>query len=109
MSKLPLITDALQRLAADLGAHAFVLTDHWEDDDAATAIASPRNTSQLIYFCQSDLDDDTLFDYELETAPLNPNDRIYDVAGRGSRVTYEELREIARRHLEAVNSVNDFK
>lgn len=106
MSKLPFITDALQRLAADLGAHAFIVADHWADDDAATAIASPQNTSQLIYFCQSDLDDDTLFDYELETAPLNPNDRIYDVAGGGSRVTYGELLQVARKHLDAVSSLN---
>lgn len=104
MDKLPFITDALQRLAADLGANAFVVADHWKEDDATTAIASPRNASQLIYFCQSDLEDDTLFDYELETAPANPNDRIYDVAGRGARVAYEQLREIVRKHLEVASS-----
>ncbi len=103
MDKLPIITDALKRLAADLGVHAFVIADHWKDDHAATAIASPQNPSQLVYFCQSDLDDDTLFDYELETAPVNPNERIYDIAARGSRITYEELREIARKHLDAAS------
>ena len=103
MNKLPIITDALKRLAADLGTHAFVLADYWKADEAATAIASPKESSQLIYFCQSDLEGEPLFDYELETAPANPNESIYDVAGRGSRVTYEELREIARQHLIAAN------
>lgn len=106
MDKLPFIKDTLQRLAADFGTHAFVIADHWKADDAAVAIASPQDTSQLVYFCQSDLGDELLFDYELETAPQNPNGQIYDVAGRGSRVPYDELREIVRKHLDAVSSLS---
>lgn len=106
MDKLPIITATLKRLAADLGAHTFVISDNWKDDHAANAIASLRDTSQLVYFCQSDLDDDTLFDFELETAPVKASELLYHFAGTGSRVTYEELREIARKHLGAV-SAND--
>lgn len=102
MGKLPIIESVLKRLADDLGVHAFVIADHW-DDDTATAVASPQLTSQLVYFCRSNADDETLFDFELETAPENPIERIYDVAGRGSRVTYEELRDVVRKHLSHVS------
>lgn len=99
MEKSPAIRSTLARLATDLGRGAFVIADHWEDDHIATAIASPHDTSQLVYFCQAALDDDGLFDYELEIAPSKPAERRYDVAGRGTRVTYAELLEVARAHL----------
>ncbi len=106
MAKLPIITDTLERLAADLGVHAFVISDNWKDDHTATAITSRQDTSQQVYFCQSGSEDNTLFDYELETAPVNARERLYDVVGTGSGVMYEELREIARKHLDVASPNN---
>lgn len=99
MEKSAAIRNALKRLGEDLGRHSFVIADHWEDDRIAIAVAASRDTSQLVYFCQSESDDDILFDYELEIAPAKQTNKQYEVAGRGRRVNYEELREIVREHL----------
>ena len=97
MNKHPLITRTLNQFETDLGCDAFVIADHWEGDLRASAVAKPEDNSQLAYFCLS-IGNEFLFDYELETAPADPND-MYDVLSQGAGITYGELLEIVRVHL----------
>jgi hypothetical protein len=96
--KDPAIKGILGRLWSRLGADAFVVVDHWESDLRATGIANSRNLSLLVYIsCYGEAPD--RFGYELELPPPNGADSTYQVAGRGSDVSFDELAAVVAQHL----------
>ena len=98
LDKDPAIIAALDRLWSSLGPDAFVQADHWEPDLCAVGIASPRDPGVLVYIsCFGE--PQGRFGYELELPPPPGSDDLYEVAGRGDGVTFEELASVAKAHL----------
>jgi hypothetical protein len=96
--KDPPLRAVLARLEQDLGAAAFVVTDHWQDDLCATGISSPVNSRILAYLSIWQRPPDYYY-LELE-APGESDDRDdYVVAGRWESIGYAELRERVVQHL----------
>src|SRR5689334_22637039 len=96
--KDPAIVAVLDRLRSRFGPDAFVLADHWEPDLCAVDIASPRDPGVLVYIsCYGERPG--RFGYELELPPLPGSEALYQVAGRGEGLTFEELVGIVGRHL----------
>lgn len=92
------IVTVLDRLWSRLGPYAFVVADHWEADLCAVGIASPRNTGVLVYI-STYAEPTGCFGYELELPRPPGDDMPYQVAGRGSGVSFEELAAIVAGHL----------
>ena len=90
------IAATLERLRKELGADAFDIIDHWNSDRAAVGIASPRNHQVLVYI--STAYDDGFY-AELEIPPAPGGNSIYQVAGRYSGLTYNQLVDIVTEHL----------
>ncbi|MCR9201773.1 MAG: hypothetical protein NXI04_24265, partial [Planctomycetaceae bacterium] len=87
----------LARLQTDLGANAFDIVDHWEDDLCAIGFGMPSDHTTLVYVSTYGHPDGE-YDYELETAPKTEAD-VYSVAGRGAATTYDRLADIIKKHL----------
>jgi hypothetical protein len=87
----------LNRLWARLGADAFVVTDHWDADLYAIGISSPHNRGVLVYIsCYGT--QPGRYGYELEL-PAQTDAPPYQVAGRSSDVSFEELARVVADHL----------
>lgn len=88
---------ALEQLWARLGSDAFVVTDHWDSDLCAIGISSPRNRGVLVFIsCYGN--QPGRYGYELEL-PAQTDDFPYQVAGRASDVSFEELARVVAHHL----------
>ena len=85
------------RLHADLGPGFFDIVDHWEADACATGLAAPAN-HQILVYVSTYPPESGLYNYECEVPPAQQGD-IYDLAGRGWDVDYEQLHEVVRAHL----------
>jgi hypothetical protein len=91
--------NVVQRLANQLGDGAFVIADHWEADQCAIGLASPHDDGVLVYIQTYDLPEG-MYDIELEL-PLEAGDEMpYKGVGEMSQVTYSELLEIVKKHLQ---------
>jgi hypothetical protein len=87
----------LNHLWARLGPEAFVVTDHWDTDLSAIGISSPHNRGVLVYIsCYGN--QSGRYGYELELPALT-DDFPYQVAGRSSDVSFEELARVIAAHL----------
>lgn len=87
----------LEQLWRRLGPDAFVVTDHWVSVLNAIGISSPHNLGVLIFIhCDENLPG--RFGYELEL-PSQTDDFPYQVAGRASDVSFEELVRVVADHL----------
>lgn len=98
LEKDPAILSVLGLLYECLGKDAFVIADHWQTDLCAIGIASPHNLGVLAYIsCYAEANGH--YDYELELPPLNGDDSLYRVAGRGSGLSFEKLADVISVHL----------
>lgn len=87
----------LAKLWARLGSDAFVVTDHWDSDISAIGISSPHNRGVLVFIsCYGNLPG--RYGYELELPPKT-DDFPYEVVGRSSDVSFEELARVVADHL----------
>ena len=98
LDKDPAIFDVLDRLRLRLGSDCFVVTDHWEPDLCAVGISSPSNPGVLVYISTYN-ESPNRYGYELETPPPAGSDALYEVAGRGSDISFEELANVVADHL----------
>jgi hypothetical protein len=98
LDKDPAIIAVLDRLRSRLGPAAFVLADHWEPDLCAVGIASPHDPGVLVYI-STYAEPPGCFGYELELPSPPGSDELYDVAGRGSGLSFEELVGVVTGHL----------
>jgi hypothetical protein len=92
------ILAVLDQLWSRLGVDAFVLADHWEPDMFAVGIASPRDLRVLVYISTYQ-EAEGRFGYELELPPPPDDEVQYQIAGRGSGVSYEDLAVVIASHL----------
>jgi hypothetical protein len=98
LDKDPTILAALERLRSRFGSDAFVIADHWEADLCAVGIASPRDPGVLAYI-SCDAEHPGHFGYELELPAAPGDDFPYQVARRGSGLSFDELADVIARHL----------
>jgi hypothetical protein len=98
LDKDPAIIAVLDRLRSRLGPDTFVLADHWESDLCAVGIASPRDPGVLVHI-STYAEPPECFGYELELPPPPCSDALYQVAGRGSGLSFDELASVVAGHL----------
>jgi hypothetical protein len=98
LHKEPAILDVLRRLQSRFGSGAFVVADHWEQDLCAVGIADPCEPGLLVYISIFG-EEVGRFGYELELPPPPGCETPYQVAGRGSGLSFEELTRVVAKHL----------
>lgn len=98
LHKDPSILEVLDRLRSRLGEEAFVIADRWEADLFAVGIAAPHDLGVLVYISTYGYLPER-FGYELELPPEPGDDFPYRVAGRGAKVSFEELACVVANHL----------
>jgi hypothetical protein len=98
LEKHPNILEALRRLASSLGQHAFVVVDHWEADDTAVGVASPHDSSRLVYIASPD-GGPGLYYAELEFPPSAESDLPYTPGPSHSGVELTDLVRLVSEHL----------
>lgn len=88
----------------DLGPNTVTPIDNWPEDLIATGLQRRGDQSRLMYIALvldafgNALAGDERYYFECEI--LHPGEDIpYDVVERGERVTYDQLRDAAKRHL----------
>jgi len=91
------IITVLKRLRSRLGRKAFVIQNRW-NDRLAIGIESPFHAGVMIYIATNPQDNGYLY-YELEIPSKPDNPVSFDVVGRGSVKSFEELVEIVAKHL----------
>lgn len=110
MTSRPQKHDLLQRAVASLhrrfGASAFVIVDHWEGDEFAIGIASPRDPRVLAHVAV-DPDDPEHFFVELELPPQGITDIPYTPAGSFDRLTESGMAELIAEHLSSASVTGD--
>lgn len=92
------ILSVLDRLAQRLGKDAFVIADHWPQDLCAIGVASTGDARVLAYIsCFGNAAEQ--FDIELELPSVPGDDFPYQVAGRASHLSFDELATAVAEHL----------
>lgn len=99
LDKDPNILAVLDGLRSSLGQLSFCINDHWQADAYAIGIASPFDPRVLIYI-STDADSPERYSFELELPARPGNEFPYEVAGRGSEVTFEEILQVVKQHLD---------
>ena len=95
--KDPSVMETLARLAARLGAGAFVAVDY-SDDLCAINIGRTHDDLRLVYFCTFGR---TLgrYDVELELPPTSDSDLPYVSGGWHYNVDFDTLAQLVATHL----------
>jgi hypothetical protein len=92
------IETTLTRLSEALGAGAFAVIDHWEDDEFAVGVAHPQHQAQLVYITTFEMPKDSYF-VVFEKAPNPDSDLPYTDEGDDVAESFEELVEMIQKHL----------
>ena len=96
-TKHALISQLISRLEFD--RRGWVVSDYWEADLLATGIEAIAHRGRLVYITiRNKLPG--LYDYQLESPP-QISEHVYDRAGGGDDVAFEELVEAMVAHLVA--------
>jgi hypothetical protein len=97
--KEPAILDVLDRLRTRLGLEAFHVADLYQRCRDSVDIYHPRDHHLVVYItCRGEVPG--RFGYQLELPPRDDGNELYEVAGRGFDVDFEELATVVARHLQ---------
>ena len=92
------IIEAVEQLRSRLGAHAFIVADHWEADPHAIGLASPAEPGRLVYIATLGKPPGR-YDVSLELPPARGSTLPYTPAGERADLDVDGLASAVRDHL----------
>jgi hypothetical protein len=100
-TKARAILEVLNRLENALGADQFQVVDHWQADQCAVGIGSPRDPGLLVYIAVSRHAPGRFFyECELPRAAAGPDELPYAVVEQRDDVGIDELAGVVRSHFD---------
>lgn len=101
--KHPLVQRIVSELQQTLGADAFAIVDHWDDDPLSVGVAAPHDRKVLVHIVVDPADPEHVFG-ELELPPHGITDIPYTPTGAFEQLTLSDLTKVITNHLGIADS-----